>query len=751
MDSISATARIVTPHVPHGATLLPRATGLRTRHTPSAGDVLREPSGPRLPRVASPARRLLRRPGLHPLMVALLATLPAPWAWAQTATLAPVTVSGDTAALARHDFPGSIDDRRTDPANTAAAGIDLTERLQGIPGVQARNRQNYAQDLQVSIRGFGARSTFGVRGVRMIVDGIPGTMPDGQGQVSHASLSSASRVEVIRGPFAQLYGNAAGGVVRIFSEDPPMPDDDESVAWRGRTGLHLGSDGLRKVEAVGAFGTRTFGGTLDVSRFSTDGYRDHGEARRTQANARFVARPSSDTTVTAVLNALDQPLAQDPLGLTRDQFEADPRQSVPGATLFDTRKRVKQQQAGLTVKHQINTNNTVEAAVYTGRREMTQYLAFSGEAPTASGGVIDLSTNYSGMSAGWTHHTTLASQPMAWTFTADANRMDQARRGYVNLRGTAGDLRRNERDRISDMGATVQGRWQFAPTWEALLAVRWSRVRFTVDDYHINAFSPDDSGTRDYTQTSPVAGLAWSPIEPLRLYAQVGRGFETPTMTELAYSPDGSGVNRGLQASRSLQTEVGAKYAQGIHTFQAALFHARSRDEIVPVANQGGRTIFQNAERVSRRGVELGWQMQARQWRTEVAWTLLDARFDSAFTNGPNTIPAGHRLPGTARHNMYAQVQYEPDGIHTLALDGRAESRTWADDANTQAAPGYAVMGAQVSRRFQHGAAQGMVYLRVDNLFDRHYAGSVIVNESNGRYFEPAPGRTLLAGIRIGF
>jgi iron complex outermembrane receptor protein len=658
-------------------------------------------------------------------------------------TLEDVVVSASRVEQRRFDAPAAIDSVQVDPLRTASPLVNLSELLSAVPGVQARERQNYAQDLQLSVRGFGTRSTFGVRGVRILIDGIPATMPDGQGQVSNASLASASRIEVLRGPVAQLYGNAAGGVIQIFTRDPPAGGVPVVGLSAG-----AGSDAQRQLDLSVGGGTQTLGGLLDLSHYSTDGYRDHSAAERNLFNAKVVARPSGDTTVTGIFNAFNQPNAQDPLGLTRSAFESNPRQVVPEALLFDTRKRVEQQQAGIVLDHRLSADDTLNARIYAGTRQVFQTLAFSGGAPTSSGGVVDLDRSYGGVGLRWSHKTEIDHMPLRWTVGVEADRLRETRRGFVNNAGESGALRRDEDDGANNLDAFGQVDWTFAPRWQAIAGLRVSRVRFSVDDRFINASSPNDSGSVEYRNTSPVAGLVWHAGDNLNFYANVGRGFETPTLAESAYRAGGSGPNFSLQPSKSTQAEIGMKARIGRHALELALFDAESRDEIVPLSNTGGRAIFQNVDRVQRRGVEASWKAAWRTVSTRVGYTLLDARFKSAFASGSGFVASGNRLPGAPRHSLFADVEAHPLQALTVGLEMRADGKAYVDDANSDAAPGYAVFNLRAGHEYRAGPAKLYLFGRIDNLFDRKYAGSVIVNEANGRFFEPAPGRRLFVGVR---
>jgi iron complex outermembrane recepter protein len=538
----------------------------------------------------------MRRGGIAAAV--LLALAPA-WLAAQEQG---VVVTATRVAQPALEVPASIDRIHGEEIREARPQVNLSESLGRVPGLVAQNRQNYAQDLQISSRGFGARATFGVRGMRLIADGIPATMPDGQGQAATFALGSASRVEVLRGPFSTLYGNAAGGVVSIETEDgPEVPTGEASLllgsydTWRG--GLKFG----------GQWGA--LNGIADISRFDTGGYRDHSAARRDHLNAKLKYRFARDTTLTLVGNSLNQPDTQDPLGLTRTQFEANPRQAVAQAFTFNTRKSVYQDQLGATVDHRVDSRLRIQATIYGGERWVEQFLGFQGSAPnTTSGGVVQLDRGYGGGALRF--FTESGALRLSSGF--EYERMDERRRGFENINGTAGALRRDEDDVVSSSDAFAQAEWQFAEHWSAHAGVRTGTTKFRSTDHYIVAGvpnNPDDSGSREYSATTPVAGIVFMPSRELSFYGNFGRGFETPTFAELAHQNTGSGLNFDLQAARSRHAEAGMKVlSPRLARASAALFDIATRDEIVVDQAAGGRTTFKNAGRTERRGVELAAQ-----------------------------------------------------------------------------------------------------------------------------------------------
>lgn len=686
-------------------------------------------------------------------LLAILVVLPAAQAQepAPSSTLPEIVVSASRSEQNRFDAPAAIDVVHVDDFSAQSPLVNMSELLGPVPGVQVRERQNYAQDLQISVRGFGTRSTFGVRGVRILIDGIPATMPDGQGQASSASLSSASRIEVLRGPMAQLYGNSAGGVVQVFTREPPTKPE-------ASFSLGAGSDDQRLFGVSAGGGNETLGGIIDVSQYSTDGYRDHSAARRTTINAKLVARPSSDTKITAILNSFDQPLSQDPLGLTRADFESDPRQVTPRAIAFDTRKTITQQQVGFVLEQRLSDADTLNARIYGGTRKVFQSLAFPGDELAQAGGIVDLDRGYGGVGVSWKHETKANGLPLSWTLGLEADSLSERRQGFVNNGGTPGALRRDENDHAKNTDVFAQVDWTFAPQWRATAGVRASRVRLSVDDDYIapNADptldNPDDSGSVEYRQTSPVVGLVWSASDNVNMYANVGKGFETPTLAEAAYRTGGTGPNLDLRASTSVQAEIGAKIKSGRHLMDFAIFGSRSRNEIVQEQSLFGRAIFQNVDGVERRGIEASvrsdWNSRLS---SSVAYTWLDARFGDAFSSANGIIDSGNRLPGAPEHSLYAELQYKWQNAVTTALEMRADSKVYVDDINSDAAGGYAVFNLRAGYMFTAGPARMMLFGRIDNVFDRAYAGSVIVNDGNQRFFEPSPGRRLYIGLRTQF
>ncbi|WMD23846.1 TonB-dependent receptor [Achromobacter seleniivolatilans] len=666
--------------------------------------------------------------------------------------LTPVVVTGTRLGTAVLDTPASVDVVDGVAMRRGQPQINLSEGLAGVPGLQIQNRQNYAQDLQISSRGFGARSTFGVRGVRLYVDGIPATMPDGQGQTSNIDIGSIDRVEVLRGPFSALYGNSSGGVIQVFTEDGTAPPLLTASMWAGSYGTWRYG-----MKASGASGTGVgeLDYVVDATRFTTDGYRDHSAARKNLANAKLGLQLDDASRLTIVVNSVDLK-AQDPLGLTYQQFQDDPR-SAPLAEQFNTRKTVRQTQGGVVYERHIDGRNTLRVMAYYGQRDTTQYQSIPPAAqlaPTQAGGVIDLKRQYGGADVRWTSELDVAGRPLTLIggFAYDSMRED--RKGYQNFIGTGanqqlgvqGALRRDETNTVYNADPYLQASWNASERWTVDAGLRYSTVSFDSRDHYVAAGNGDDSGDARYRKLLPVAALRYAVNADVSLYASYGRGFETPTLNEISYRPGGlPGLNFGLSPSLSTNLEAGVKAAMAGGLLTAAVFHTGTDDEIVSAGSTGGRASFQNAGRTRRDGVELGWSNEiAPHWRTQFAYTWLNARYADDSTGD---IRAGNKIPGIARQAVFASLAWAPPEGWQASVEGRYLSKIYVNDANDQDAPGYFVAALSAGYIKRLGPWELNAYARVDNLLDKRYAGSVIVNESNGRYFEPAAGRSLGMGL----
>jgi iron complex outermembrane receptor protein len=701
---------------------------------------------------------------LHrPLIIALLALLvEPPPAAAQAGTEAPVTVTiGAPRALPTIAAPFAVTRVDAEALRAAGALVNLSEALPAVPGLVVANRNNYAQDLQISSRGFGARAGFGVRGLRLYADGIPASGPDGQGQVAHFDLAGTAQVEVLRGPFSALYGNSSGGVISLVSA-PVRDGRVEFAADKGSDGLEQGRLSLAVPLAADASMQGSF------SRMRLDGFRPQSAASRQLGQMRLAfGEPSARLTLSVSDHAQE---AQDPLGLSGDQFRANPHQTTSQATRFDTRKTIDQTQFGARWQSRFDGGalRELSVALYDGQRAVVQWLAIEPGTqanPRHGGGVIDFVREYRGADL----RTRWALGDADLVVGAAADTQIDDRRGYENFTGTGasqvlgvtGRLRRDEENRAESRDLYAQATVPLAAdpeTWQLSAGLRGGRVTLSSADFFLT--NGNDSGRLEYDYTNPVLGLRWMPAAGFSLHASAARGHESPTLGELAYRADNTGgFNDQLRAQKSRQLEIGAKWRRAGLEIDATLFAVDTRDEIGVLTNAGGRSSFQNVGRTRRNGAELALRADLPAGlKLAAAATALEAEYRDPFLacagipcNAPTVrIEPGNRVAGTQRASAFVQLDAPLVVLPgRVALEGRAASRLVANDLNSESAPGYAVWALRWTHRFELGGGQSLEALvRVDNLTDKVYAGSVIVNDANGRFYETGAPRQGLVSLR---
>jgi len=674
-----------------------------------------------------------------------------------------VTVTATRLPVASFDVPASISTVSGEDLYGNTLGVNLSEALVAIPGLIARDRQNYAQDTQISIRGFGSRATFGVRGLRLYLDGIPATQPDGQGQVSHFNLGSAERVEVLRGPFSSMYGNSSGGVIQMFTADGAGDPMVGGAFVAGSFGTQRSSITMRSsVDPA-----RTIDYIANYMRFDTDGFRDHSAAKRESFNTKLNWQISEASRLSLVLNTFSSPDTQDPLGLTRAQFDADPSQATVQATQFNTRKSAEQNQGGLIYDLRLSSTQSVRVLGYYGERAVEQYLAIPAATqgnPRHGGGVVDLSTQYGGTDARWTYEGLLGGRQLTLVAGLNYDELSQHRLGYNNFVGSElgvrGALRRDERNVVGNLDQYLQASVALTERFTLMAGARHSRVDIESRDRYIVGANRDDSGNTDYSATTPVAGLTYRANDALRLYASYGRGFETPTLAEAAYRPDGNaGLNLDLEAARSNNAEVGAKLRLQPGTLaELAVFHTDTRDELAVATNSGGRSTFRNIDETRRQGAEASvTTLLAKDLRLQLAYTWLDATVRQPYatcvgtpcTAANATVARGSRIAGAPEHSGFAGLNFGGRSGLNAELDARYIDSVFVNDVNSESAPSYTLIGAGLGYIVERAHWRLRGFLRADNLFDKDYVGSVIVNDGNGRFYEPGPGRSVLAGVNL--
>jgi len=658
------------------------------------------------------------------------------------------------------DAPASLQAVSREVIEDAGPQVNMSESLNRIPGVVALNRQNYAQDLQISIRGFGARTQFGVRGVRIIADGIPATIPDGQGQSATVSLTSTDRIEVLRGPLAQLYGNAAGGVIQTFTREAP---DRPELLIQG----HTGSFGTNRTDWQYADKVGKFGLVADYSTFKTDGFRQNSQAERNQFNGKLTYQHNDQTRLDFIANVFDMPYANDPAGLNQATALTNPETST---RTQNQRKIIKQNQIGTVLTHAIDGVSKVGGRIYGGNRENTHFNNVQGSSPNNSW--VGLERDYFGLGLNYSSKSIIMGKDTLWVAGFDFDKsteVNQAGSATTNNADKTGTLTRNEDRLAQNTDFYAQANMLLNEKWSILGGARSTKVKLASAGLGGYTNAPIGSlGEVTFNAVNPVLGITYHATERMNIYANYGRGLETPTLAEMSYDLNLSNTfNTSLSASRSNHYETGMKWLPNNRSrVDFALYYVTTSNEII-TAKSDGVTAFTNSPGgTTRKGLELTYQNQfISSMKFNLTGTLIDAEFNDAFTYNTTTrgvtttnrVSSGNKIPGIPNGMAYSSIQWSGTDFQrnkyrqvmgTLAtFELTAAGANHSSDTNAQnlKAGGYSLYNLRLAHRVDINSMTLTGYGQLNNLSDKKYIGSMIVG--NAAPFEPAPGRNWMVGL----
>jgi iron complex outermembrane receptor protein len=679
--------------------------------------------------------------------------------------LAPTVITATRMPVNSFDVPVSID--VVEKENISGQGQWaqlLSEPLERVPGITAGSRGgNMAQDVAIQTRGFGARSLFGMRGIRLNVDGFNLTNPDGTGNPANVDLTNVDTIEVMRGPFSALYGSSSGGVISLRTKKAP-----DTLAQLS-TNYSVGSYGTHS-ESVEATGTvKGVQYLLNTQEYHSDGYRENSAAdkKQTTAKIKFNIREGTEVTLLALHSKID---AQDPLAMKRNATTVtnangtfneysvftDPTKSATVAGLVGSSKQTENSQLGISVDHLINENNKIKLSTVFGDRTNAQVISVSGSGPASRQATIarDFYTN----EVTWTNSGKVFTKPYQITAGLNYGYVEDKRKD-VNGIGTvfAGTVNRDESQKATNFDQFAQGQISITPTIDIHAGTRRTEVKYDIQ----SSLNPTNSGGLKFEKTVPVAGIIWKATPNLNLYANYGKGFETPTLLEMQYRANpltGAGTSAGpnldLKPSVSNNFEIGAKAFVGNNTkVTATLFQTDTTNEIVNVA-AGTFLVYGNAGKTSRKGFEATVD-SALPYNFNVygAYSYLDAKFDSDYTPvGGALVAAGNRMPGTYKSTLFGELAWKyPAAGFTAAVTGRYNSDVMAYDTNTDKADSYTIFNARAGFVQNIKGWKLSEFVRVENIADKDYVGTVRINDTQGRSFEPGLPRNYTLGLSASY
>ena len=683
--------------------------------------------------------------------IALVAALPAAAQQPDTTVLAPITVSATRGDLPLELLPFTLTTVPSDRVGRARPNWGLDEALVSVPGVFVANRYNFSLDQRVSIRGFGARSAFAVRGVKVLVDGIPQTLPDGQGQLTNVDLGTVERIEVLSGAASALHGNASGGVISVWTGTPaPVRATWDVRLSAGSFDRDLDRTWTR-AQAAAAVRVGAGAARFSASRLSYAGERNYSEADVRNYGARLTLPLPRRWTFLGSVDLGDQPLTENPGALNATELANNRDAAAPGNLAQQARKDVTQLQGGVTLRRDFAAGGSLAFTFFGLTRDLINPQTFAWiEIDRSVGGVRVALSRPLGSGARAPHLST----------GVDIQGQHDDRVNYGNAGGTRDTTRTLDQvERVREMGAFAQVTVPLSTRVAATAGARYDNVGFSVSDRLITATNPDDSGERPMSAPSGSLGLTWRARADAVLYANAATVFETPTTTELANRPTGAGgFNDSLGPQRAWMLEAGARWsaASGAARATLAVFRADVRDALVPyeVPSAPQRRFFRNAGRSVHAGVEAGLEARASDWLTlrgSYAWSRFRYVDYDLVTPVDTVALDGRAIPGVPEHrgSLTAELRPRASGVWG-DLEAVLTSSVLVDDTLATRAEGWTQLNVRVGWEGTIGATRWRPFAALQNVFNTHYVGSVVINAAGGRYYEPAPGRNLYLGLEIG-
>jgi iron complex outermembrane receptor protein len=662
---------------------------------------------------------------------------PSTGAEGQTGALEEIIVEATRIQTPLEQVPAAVSVVGEDAIQLARQQLALDESLNRVPGVFMQDRYNFAQDLRVSIRGFGARSNFGIRGIKILVDGIPETLPDGQGQVDSIDLGATQQIEVIRGPSSSLYGNASGGVISVTTESGTEQPYGELRLSGGDYGFHK-----VQLKTGGQSGDTNY--FVSLSDEALDGYREHSRAENTLLTGRLRFDLGEDRDLTAVVSYTDQPVSDDPGSVTATQAATDPRSAWLGNLVFDAGEALTQSRLGLVYGMDLGEHHRISARNYYVWRD------FDNKLPFLSGGIVNLKRFFAGGGFNYTYEGPWLGKDDRLIVGFDFDNQNDDRKRFDNLAGQRGALSFDQNETVRSQGLFVQNELRLKENIRLDMGVRLDSVTFDVTDHFLS--DGNDSGTRTLEDTSPMLGIVWNLSPVVNVYGTYSTAFETPTTTEFNNPSGGGGFNPDLKPQSAANLEVGVRGSVAEkYRYEMALFRIDVKDELIPfeVPSSPGRDYFVNAGKSTRNGFEASYTGHLfDRFEVTASYTYSDFKFTDFVDDAGNDF-GGNALPGIPENLFFGELRYTRPSGWFAAVDVQYVGYQYADNANTVRNDAYALANLRAGFSRDSGPFTIAPFLGLNNMFDRTYNGNVRINAFGGRFFEPAPGRNLYAGVSL--
>ncbi|MFP2996537.1 TonB-dependent receptor [Spongiivirga sp. MCCC 1A20706] len=650
-----------------------------------------------------------------------------------TINLESVTVQAARIDIEKRALPYATAIIKTSNIDAIKNQLSIQEYLNEIPGIYVQNSSNFAQDARISIRGIGSRSAFGIRGIKLIVDGIPETTPDGQGQLDNINLDIIETIELVKSGVSALYGNASGGIININTKK----DFTEPFINFKTT---FGTNSRQQYNATAGVGSKNSKAVFHLGYQSFDGYRDNSGFKQWNFNGNFAHKFNDNLKLNVLVNYSDSPLAEDAGGLTREQFENNPRQARQANIDFNSGEAISQYKIGTSLLWNINKKNVINTYAFISGR------SFFGRLPFSFGGIVDLNRNYGGH--GSSVDFKLAKNDLKIGY--DLSFQEDNRKRFVNEQGIQGANTLNQNEKFNTIGVYALDYVQLS-NWSIYGGFRFDHQLLKVEDSFLD--NGNDSSSITLNSINPTIGLTYKLSTLLNVFGNFSTAFETPTLSELSANPSGEqGFNPNLKPQKSRTIEFGIRGATKRFNYQLTFYNLDTKNDLVPFELESfpDRTFFNNAGSTSRNGIEtsLSYQLTPK-WKLNTSYTYSSFKFDEYIAN--DTDLSGNILPGTPEHFGSVAVAYNTSKSFFAKLQLNAVDAIWVNDTNTEKAPGYLTANVQLGYEKKWRQVEILPFLGITNLFDKNFVDNVRINAFGSRFYESAPGVQVYGGLQFRF
>ncbi|MDA9258051.1 TonB-dependent receptor [Flavobacteriaceae bacterium] len=626
--------------------------------------------------------------------------------------------------------PFAISSKSFSKFQTSAKQFYLSEYIESIPGVFISNDNNFAQDSRISIRGFGSRANFGIRGIKLIVDGVPETTPDGQSQIDNLNLEIIEKIEIIRGTSSSLYGNSSAGVIKIQS----ISEFDKNFT---KIGYALGSNNQEKKQAlVGIKSNETFY-TFLVSETKGDGYRNFGDFKNSNINFRVKKNISKDSWLNFNFNIVHSPYSNDPGGLTIEEVKQDREQVRERNLQYKTSEEINHYKASSSFNKKLNEKLSFSTYAFISNRN------FNGKIPVKNGGAIDLKRKYWGIGGSFLFKSKLKTQ-----IGFDVGNQNDRRKRYNNDIGITANQVLDQNEKFSNLGIYLVNNYNLNRL-SISSGIRYDTNKVKLEDLFFS--DGDSSGNIILNSLNPSLGINYKLNKKSRIFINTSSGFETPTLNEFSSSPIGTGFNKNLKSQINMGFELGFSLydTQKKSNIDLVYFKSITNDEILSYEDEKfpNQKFYNNAGKTERNGIEIAGFYTLNRTVISSSYSLGDYVFKEFFENKFNY--KGNKIPGIPNDIFTLSIEHKTINELSLNLNFKNIGALYANNSNTIKVDEFNTFNFKIGKEIKLSRSIIYPYLIISNVFDNEYFDNIRINAFGGRYYEPAPKRTIFGGIRI--